>query len=161
MPTVYLSLGSNVGDRAAHLRAAIAALPPAGVRVKHLSSIYETEPVDFLDQPWFLNCVAEAETETKGRDAEAPQPKQSAAPRIIPHALENLFVHPRMLLPQFPCVTADEANTLRIRSGRSVNLPELSRARQVKVFSGQKNLIAIATRVAGTLFHPRIVLQAD
>ena len=63
MPTVYLSLGSNVGDRAAHLRAAIAALPPAGVRVKHLSSIYETEPVDFLDQPWFLNCVAEAGTE--------------------------------------------------------------------------------------------------
>jgi tRNA pseudouridine55 synthase len=106
-------------------------------------------------------AVAEAEAETKGRDAEAPQPKQSAAPRIIPHALENLFVHPRMLLPQFPCVTADEANTLRIRSGRSVNLPELSRARQVKVFSGQKNLIAIATRVAGTLFHPRIVLQAD
>jgi tRNA pseudouridine55 synthase len=102
-----------------------------------------------------------AEAEAKGRDADAPQPKQSAAPRIIPHALEDLFVHPRMLLPQFPCVTADEANTLRIRSGRSVNLPELSRARQVKVFSGQKNLIAIATRVAGTLFHPRIVLQAD
>jgi tRNA pseudouridine55 synthase len=101
-----------------------------------------------------------AEAEAKGRDADAPHPKQSAAPRIIPHALEDLFVHPRMLLPQFPCVTADEANTLRIRSGRSVNLPELSRARQVKVFSGQKNLIAIATRVAGTLFHPRIVLQA-
>lgn len=106
-------------------------------------------------------AVAEAEAETKGRDAEAPQPKPSAGPRIIPDALENLFVHPRMLLPQFPCVTADEANTLRIRSGRSVNLPELSRARQVKVFSGQKSLIAIATRVAGTLFHPSIVLQAD
>jgi tRNA pseudouridine55 synthase len=66
-----------------------------------------------------------------------------------------------MLLPQFPCVTADEANTVRIRAGRPVNLPELSRARQVKVFSGQKNLIAIATRVAGTLFHPRIVLHSD
>jgi tRNA pseudouridine55 synthase len=39
-----------------------------------------------------------------------------------------------------------------------VNLPELSRARQVKVFSGQRDLIAIATRVAGTLFHPKLVL---
>jgi len=63
MPTVYLSLGSNVGDRLANLRAAIDALPPAGVRVRQESSIYETEPVDFLEQPWFLNCVVEAETE--------------------------------------------------------------------------------------------------
>jgi 2-amino-4-hydroxy-6-hydroxymethyldihydropteridine diphosphokinase len=63
MPTVYLSLGSNIGDRQANIRAAIAALSPAGVRVKQISSIYETEPVDYLDQPWFLNCVLEAETD--------------------------------------------------------------------------------------------------
>jgi 2-amino-4-hydroxy-6-hydroxymethyldihydropteridine diphosphokinase len=63
MPTVYLSLGSNLGDREANLRAAMAALPPAGVRIKQVSSLYETEPVDYLDQPWFLNCVLEAETE--------------------------------------------------------------------------------------------------
>ena len=63
MPIVYLSLGSNLGDREANLRAAIDALQPAGVRVRQVSSIYETEPVDFLDQPWFLNCVVEAETE--------------------------------------------------------------------------------------------------
>jgi 2-amino-4-hydroxy-6-hydroxymethyldihydropteridine diphosphokinase len=63
MPIVYLSLGSNVGNREANLRAAIDALPPAGVRVKQLSSIYETEPVDYLDQPWFFNCVVETETE--------------------------------------------------------------------------------------------------
>lgn len=71
--------------------------------------------------------------------------------------LADVFVHPRQLLPQMPCVTADEATAARIRSGRPVNLPELSRARQVKVFSGQRDLLAIATRVAGTLFHPRIV----
>ena len=65
MPTIYLSLGSNVGDREAHRRAAIAALPPAGVQVQQVSSIYETEPVDYLDQPWFLNCVLEAETDVK------------------------------------------------------------------------------------------------
>lgn len=62
VPKVFLSLGSNLGDRAANLRAAIAALPAAGVRVARVSSFYETEPVDFLDQPWFLNCAVEAET---------------------------------------------------------------------------------------------------
>ena len=71
---------------------------------------------------------------------------------------EPLFVHPRQLLPAFPAVTADEMAAAHIRSGRSVNLPELSRARQVKVFSGRRDLIAIATRIAGTLFHPKIVL---
>jgi 2-amino-4-hydroxy-6-hydroxymethyldihydropteridine diphosphokinase len=63
MPTVYLSLGSNVGNREGHLRQAIAALPPSGVQVQQVSSIYETEPVDYLDQPWFLNCVLEAQTD--------------------------------------------------------------------------------------------------
>jgi tRNA pseudouridine55 synthase len=72
--------------------------------------------------------------------------------------VEAAFVHPRKLLPQFPSVTADDTTTARIRSGRSVNLPDLSRARQVKVFAGQRELLAIATRVAGTLFHPKIVL---
>jgi 2-amino-4-hydroxy-6-hydroxymethyldihydropteridine diphosphokinase len=59
---VFLSLGSNVGDREKNLRTAIAALPELGVKIKKVSSIYETEPVDLLDQPWFLNCVVEGET---------------------------------------------------------------------------------------------------
>jgi tRNA pseudouridine55 synthase len=74
--------------------------------------------------------------------------------------LAAMFIHPRELLPQFPCVTAGEEIVAQIRSGRTVNLPDLSRARQVKVFAGQRELIAIATRIAGTLFHPRIVLAA-
>ena len=61
---VYLSLGSNVGDRERNLRTAIAALPSAGVRVTLVSSIYETQPVDFLEQPWFLNCVVAGETKS-------------------------------------------------------------------------------------------------
>jgi 2-amino-4-hydroxy-6-hydroxymethyldihydropteridine diphosphokinase len=65
---VYLSLGSNVGDREANLRAAIAALHWAGVNVRRTSSFYETEPVDYFDQPWFLNCVLEAETELGATD---------------------------------------------------------------------------------------------
>ena len=64
---IYLSLGSNLGDRAANLERAIEALSEIGVRVLRRSSIYETEPVDFLAQPWFLNCVVEAETSLEPR----------------------------------------------------------------------------------------------
>jgi 2-amino-4-hydroxy-6-hydroxymethyldihydropteridine diphosphokinase len=60
--TVYLSLGSNVGEREANLRAAVAALSAAGVCVTRVSAFYETEPVDYLEQAWFLNCVVEGET---------------------------------------------------------------------------------------------------
>ena len=69
----------------------------------------------------------------------------------------DLFVHPRKLLPGMPCVTVNDENASLIRCGRSVNLPEFSPAVQVKVFYGQRDLIAIASRIAGTLFHPRIV----
>jgi len=78
-------------------------------------------------------------------------------PPVATTTLASLFIHPRQLLPQFPSVTADDPTAARIRSGRSINLPELSRARLVKVFAGQTELLAIATRVAGTLFHPNIV----
>lgn len=74
---------------------------------------------------------------------------------------EEVFIHPRRLLPQLPCVTVNDETAALIRNGRSVNLAELFQARQVKVFAGQRELIAIATRIAGTLFHPRIVLLTD
>lgn len=74
---------------------------------------------------------------------------------------DSLFVHPRKLVPQLPSVTASEESAALIRNGRAVNLPEMSRAPQVKVFSGQRDLIAIATRIAGTLFQPRIVFTGE
>jgi 2-amino-4-hydroxy-6-hydroxymethyldihydropteridine diphosphokinase len=58
---VYLSLGSNVGDREHHLRDAIARLETKG-RIVSVSSFYETEPVEFTDQAWFLNCAVTLET---------------------------------------------------------------------------------------------------
>lgn len=64
---IYLSLGSNLGDRAANLERAMEALSEIGVRVLRRSSTYETEPVDFLAQPWFLNCVVEAESSPEPR----------------------------------------------------------------------------------------------
>jgi len=59
---VYLSLGSNLGDRAANLNDAIARLKKIG-DILAASSYYETEPVEFTAQPWFLNCVVALETE--------------------------------------------------------------------------------------------------
>jgi 2-amino-4-hydroxy-6-hydroxymethyldihydropteridine diphosphokinase len=69
MPThiVYLSLGSNVGDRAAHIESALACLAEENVRIVKRSSFYETEPVEFLAQGWFLNIAVEAETELMPR----------------------------------------------------------------------------------------------
>lgn len=63
MKTAYLSLGSNLGDREAHLTAALHRLQAAGVHVVRRSSIQETEPQDFKDQPWFLNLAVEVETD--------------------------------------------------------------------------------------------------
>jgi len=60
---VYLSLGSNRGDRVANLRRAMEELNQAGVKIERLSSFYKTEPVDFDPQAWFLNCVVEASTQ--------------------------------------------------------------------------------------------------
>lgn len=129
MATIYVSLGSNIGDREANLQAAIAALPRAGVNVMRVSSLYETEPVDFISQAWFLNCVVEGETKL------APLPLLHAfqtierqmgsrkefpkGPRMIDLdlllygsetiALSELQVpHPRMLLRRFVLVPLAE-----------------------------------------------------
>jgi len=62
LKVAYLGLGSNLGDRAANLRDAIQRLASAECRVMRESSVYETEPRDVPDQPWFLNQVIEIET---------------------------------------------------------------------------------------------------
>ena len=65
--TAYLSLGSNLGDRAANLREALTQLGAAG-RLLAVSAFYETQPVDLPDQPWFLNGVVAIETEKTPRE---------------------------------------------------------------------------------------------
>jgi 2-amino-4-hydroxy-6-hydroxymethyldihydropteridine diphosphokinase len=60
--TVYLSLGSNLGDREANLEQAIVELGKLGTLLKR-SAFYETEPMEIADQPWFLNMAVELETE--------------------------------------------------------------------------------------------------
>ena len=90
--TVYLSLGSNLGDRAANLHAAIAAIGKLG-EVRAVSSFYETEPVEMPRQPWFLNCAVELQTELMPRQLMSAlldiernlgrQRRQPKGPRLI------------------------------------------------------------------------------
>ena len=68
MITVYIALGTNVGEREANLLQALRLLPESGVHIRRVSSIYETEPVDYLDQEWFLNAGLEGETELDALD---------------------------------------------------------------------------------------------
>ncbi|HKU24459.1 MAG TPA: tRNA pseudouridine(55) synthase TruB [Candidatus Sulfotelmatobacter sp.] len=70
----------------------------------------------------------------------------------------EISVHPRQILRQLPSVTVNSETAGLIANGRAVNLADLSTARQVKVFAGEKRLLAIASRIAGTLFQPKVVL---
>jgi tRNA pseudouridine55 synthase len=74
---------------------------------------------------------------------------------------DELFLHPRLVLPEFPAVTAPTEAVARLKNGGAVNLPEFSKALTVRVFVNQRELLAIARRVAGTLFQPKIVLRAN
>ncbi len=75
--------------------------------------------------------------------------------------LDEMFLHPRLVLPEFPAVTAPADVLSKIQHGSAINLPEFSRAGTVRVFAGQRELLAIAKRVAGTLFQPKIVLVGN
>src|SRR5258708_17141360 len=118
---VYLSLGSNLGDRGANLETAIAQLAGLGKAVA-VSSFYETEPVELTAQPWFLNCAVQLDTEKMPRQLIAGilalekgmgrQRKQKKGPRIIDIDillfgssiidLPSLTVpHPKMHEPRF------------------------------------------------------------
>ncbi|HUL34471.1 MAG TPA: 2-amino-4-hydroxy-6-hydroxymethyldihydropteridine diphosphokinase [Candidatus Eisenbacteria bacterium] len=65
MTTVYLALGTNLGEREENLRSALRYISDVSANVRRVSSVYETEPVDYLDQDWFFNIVLEAETELR------------------------------------------------------------------------------------------------
>ena len=104
----------------------------------HLASLRRTAVAEFtIEQSHTLEQIAEAASQ--GR-------------------IEELLVHPRRVLPEIPSVTATDEDIAKIRHGRTVNLPEMSRSRWVKVFAGQAELVCLASRVAGTLFHPKVVV---
>jgi len=77
---------------------------------------------------------------------------------LAPAGIEARLLHPRAMLPDLPSVIVDELTAGRIRNGMQVNVQELSSAPLIKVFSGPRDLLCIARRVAGTLVHPVVVL---
>ena len=72
--------------------------------------------------------------------------------------IEARLPHPRMLLPEMPCVTVDDHTAGRLRNGMQVNLPDFSGAPLIKIFTGPVDLMAIGRRVAGTLMQPIVVM---
>jgi len=78
--------------------------------------------------------------------------------QLTPAEIEARIPHPRTLLPEMPSVTVDEQTAGHIRNGMQINLPEFSNAPMVKVFTGPRDLLAIAKRIAGTLMQPVAVL---
>ncbi|MGB7731517.1 MAG: 2-amino-4-hydroxy-6-hydroxymethyldihydropteridine diphosphokinase [Candidatus Acidiferrum sp.] len=135
MPTTYLALGSNIGDREKNLREAIHLLRESALQITKISSIYETEPVDYLEQPWFLNAVLEAQTNLPAaellatlRNIESQMGSKKAfakGPRLIDLDIllyddatidtpDLQIPHPRMLQRNFVLVPlAEIAPTLR------------------------------------------------
>lgn len=102
----------------------------------HLSSLRRTEAGVFgLNQARTLEALAEF------------------GPKI-----EQALLHPRTLLPEMPCVAGDVVALGKLRNGGQANLADFSNAEMVKVFAGQRELVAIAKRIAGTLFQPLIVM---
>ncbi len=77
---------------------------------------------------------------------------------LTPAEIESRLPHPRAILPDMPSVTVDEKTAGRIRNGMQVNVPEFSQASLIKVFTGPRDLLCIARRIAGTLVQPEIVL---
>jgi 2-amino-4-hydroxy-6-hydroxymethyldihydropteridine diphosphokinase len=148
---IYLSLGSNVGNRAENLRRSIAACDPIGVRILKISSIYETEPVDYLEQPWFLNCVVQGETELspvellhalRGIEARMGSKKAFAkGPRLIDidillYGVETIsspelrVPHPQMLARKFVLVPLAEIAPELKHASWSGNAEEMLRQTQ-------------------------------
>ena len=117
----------------------------------HLASLRRIVAGPFLvEQACTLEALQQA--------AEAGAPPGCLTDGIADRSMVRL-VHPRTLLPELGSVTADAATLLRLRNGMQVNLPEFSCAPEVKVFASQAELVAIARRVAGTLFQPVVVLS--
>ena len=115
----------------------------------HLAQLRRTGSGEFtLAQAITLDRLAQLSDEARSEN------------RSLEDAVAGISLHPRSLLPELPAVTVNAELAGLIANGRSVNLPDFSPAPQVKIFVGERQLLAIARRIAGTLFQPKVVLRA-
>jgi 2-amino-4-hydroxy-6-hydroxymethyldihydropteridine diphosphokinase len=160
----YLGLGSNVGDRAGHLRAAIEALRERGVEVEAVSSGYETEPVgEVLDQPDFLNAAIRIRTDLEPEELlglckgiEADRGRALDAPRHSPRPLDVDL----LLLGDLELST--ERLTLphpEVTSRRFVLAPLLELDPDLTLPDGARLVDALASLGAGQRVHQAGVLE--
>jgi len=140
MSKIYLSLGTNLGDKESNIEHALNLLSQE-VKILKTSSLYETEPVGFKDQPWFLNMVLEGDTDLSARDllcftkrieSEMKRVKTIVnGPRIIDVDIllyedekiesEDLIIpHPRMLQRAFVMIPLYEISSDLIILGKSI-----------------------------------------
>ncbi|HEY8997155.1 MAG TPA: tRNA pseudouridine(55) synthase, partial [Edaphobacter sp.] len=78
--------------------------------------------------------------------------------QLTPDEVSARLPHPRTILPEMPSVTVDDHTAGRLRNGMQVNLPDFSQAPLVKIFTSPVDLMAIGSRVAGTLMQPIVVM---
>jgi len=140
MARAYFGLGANLGDRAAALRSAVDALRRHGTLVA-VSSLYETAPVGYTDQPAFLNAVIALDTDESPEALlaaafEAEQARGRVRTfRNAPRTLDvDLLLYddlcrddPRLTLPHPACTSARSSSSRWRRSPRTISHPRLSR----------------------------------
>jgi len=147
--TGYLGLGSNVGDSAAHLRAALDLLPARAVEIDAVSSAYLTEPVgEVLDQPDFLNAAARIRTALEPEElldvckaVEAERGRATEAPRHSPRPLDVDLLLLGELELQTPRLTLPHPE---VTSRRFVLVPLLELAPELTLPDGTRLADALA-----------------
>jgi tRNA pseudouridine55 synthase len=117
----------------------------------HLSELRRTKSGEFD----IAQAISLPDLDELVRDRNSNEPLNEAEENSV----ARIAIHPRSILLDLPSVTVTEESAALIANGRAVNLPEFSSARQVKVFLGKDRLIGIASRIAGTLFQPKVVLN--
>ena len=133
----------------------------------HLGPLTRTAVREFgLEEAHTLEELAEAADSARDSTSDKKYYVNDGVPQASSW-VQALFVHPRLLLPEFPAVTAPPDALTKIRHGAAVNLPYFERTAHagisspvyIRVFENQWRLVAIARRIAGTLFHPKVVLM--
>lgn len=123
----------------------------------HLGELTRTAVREFRLEE--AHCLDKVEEVARITTIHVMSDKKHYVKSEISPQLERIpFIHPRQILPEFPAVTVPPDQLSRLLHGAAVNLPEFSKAPLIRAFEGQTHLVAIVRRIAGCLFHPKVVL---